>query len=245
MMKNHFLKAIEQSLAKHKNYLAQTVKPAITILKDINIETRLGCSRFGGAPDLAIGREWPMHEQKPYRFLGQINFSEISSSDNNLPFAGLLSLFFVDNDYNSNDYLEAFEDGFIHAFYTSETEQLKTVTPPYENIGPAISIHFSPTIDIPYNQYQVKDWPFDEQESESYDEIRESLHESSNYLLGYPSHFSLGYDPTPSSEWLSLLTIDSDDDLNWFWHDYNKLMIFIEKERLEKLDFSNLKTDAG
>lgn len=246
MNRNNFLEIIEQSnIANHKEYLSQVVRPAIDILKNKNAEPRLGCSRFGGAPDLPIGSEWPTYEKKLYRFIGQINFTEIASPERGLPSKGLLSLFVADDNYDDDEYLEVFEDGYIHGIYIPETTNLETIMPPHSDIGKTTVIEFFPTIDIPYDEYQLKDWPFDEVQSDIYTEIRDSLHKSSDYLLGYPSHYSLAYDPTPEAEWISLLTVDSDDSLEWCWHDGDKLMIFIETERLKNLDFSRLKSDAG
>jgi len=247
MNRNNFLEMIEQSnIANHKEYLSQVLRPAIDILKNKDAEPRLGCSRFGGAPDLPVGSEWPTYEKKPYRFLGQINFTEIASTERGLPSKGLLSLFVADdNDDDDDEYLEAFEDGYIHGIYIPETTNLETIMPPHSNIGKTTVIEFFPTIDIPYDEYQLKGWPFDEVQSDIYTEIRDSLHKSSDYLLGYPSHHTLAYDPTPGAEWISLLTVDSDDSLEWCWHDGDKLMIFIETERLKNLDFSRLRSDAG
>jgi len=64
-------------------------------------------------------------------------------------------------------------------------------------------------------------------------------------MLGYPSHYSLMYDPTPGEDWVSLITLASYDEFEWCWHDADKLMVFIEKSKLEAKDFSNLKADAG
>lgn len=247
-MKQHkVLKIIDQSqLVDDKNNIIQTFRPAIDIVRDTNVDLQLGCSRFGGTPDLPSGSEWPMFGERPYRFLGQINFAEITLPESDLPTKGLLSLFFAVDNYDEDDgYLEVFEDGYIHAIYTPEITQLEALMPPYSPVGYATSIKFSPTIDLPYDEYQWKDWPFDEVQSDIYTEIRHSLHKSSDYLLGYPSHYTLAYDPTPGAEWIPLLTVDSDDFLEWSWHDGNKLMIFIEKERLENLDFSRLKSEGG
>lgn len=243
MIKNNFLQMIEQSsIENHKEYLFQVLRPAIDILKNTDKEPTLGCSRFGGAPDLPVGSEWPTYEKKPYRFLGQINFAEIASTESSLPSHGLLSLFVIDD---NNDDLETSEDGYIRGIYIPETTNLETMMSPHSATVKTTVIEFLPTIDIPYDEYQVKDWPFDEAQSDTYTEIRDSLHKSSDYLLGYPSHYTLAYNPTPGSEWISLLTVDSDDDFEWCWHDGDKLMIFIEKERLKNLDFSRLKCDAG
>nr|WP_278246547.1 YwqG family protein [Clostridium lundense] len=222
----------------------EVIRPAIDILKNEDSEPHLGCSRFGGAPDLPVGSEWPTYNMKPYRFLGQINFSEITSAETDLPKSGLLSLFVMD-DFEEEYDLETWEEGYIHAIFTPDTTNLETIVSPNSIVGKSTVIEFSPTIDIPYDEYQVKNWPFTEEENDIYSEIRESLHKSSDYLLGYPSHCTLAYDPTPGTEWISLLTISSDDDLEWYWHDGDKLMIFIKWEHLKNLDFSSLKADAG
>lgn len=246
MNRNNFLEMIEQSsIANHKEYLSQVLRPAIDILRNTDVDPQLGCSRFGGAPDLPVGSEWPTYEKKPYRFLGQINFTEIASTEGGLPSKGLLSLFVADDNNDDDDYLEVFEDGYIHGIYIPETTNLETIMPPRSDTGQAVVIEFFPTIDIPYDEYQLKDWPLDEVQGDIYTEIRDSLHKSSDYLLGYPSHSTLAYDPTPGAEWISLLTVDSDDRLEWCWHDGDKLMIFIETERLKNLDFSRLRSDAG
>ncbi|MBH5319399.1 DUF1963 domain-containing protein [Paenibacillus sp. GSMTC-2017] len=246
MNSNHFLETIEQSnLASHKEYLRQVVRPAIDILKKNDAEVRMGCSRFGGAPDLPVGSEWPTYETNPYRFLGQINFAETAFAEASLPSKGLLSLFVADYNSDGDSFLEAFENGYIHAIYIPEPMDLVTISPPQSDISKTTVIEFFPTMDIPYDEYQVKDWPFEEEQNDTYTEIRDSLHKSSDYLLGYPSHCSLAYDPSPGAGWISMLTIDSNDDLEWCWHDGDKLMIFIETERLKNLDFSALKSDAG
>ena len=48
----------------------------------------------------------------------------------------------------------------------------------------------------------------------------------------------------PWPEWCSLLTLASDDKLNWFWHG-DWLVTFIEKEKIRNADFSTIQTDAG
>lgn len=242
---NKFLETVAQSdVSKHKEFFIQAIHPAIDILKNESSEPYLGCSRFGGVPDLPAGTKWPTYNMKPYRFLGQINFSEITSTETGIPKSGLLSIFVFD-DYEEDCYLEAYEEGYIHAIFTPDTTNLETIVPPNSIIGKSTVIEFSEALDLPYDEYQVEDWPFDEYEEDIYSEIRESLHKSSDYLLGYPSHCTLAYNPTPGTEWISLLTISSDDDLEWCWHDGDNLMIFIKGEDLKNLDFSSLKADAG
>jgi len=75
--------------------------------------------------------------------------------------------------------------------------------------------------------------------------LRLQLHPGQGYLLGYPLNTTLGYDPTPGPEWRSLLTLCSDDELEWCWHDGDWLVTFIEEQRLRAGDFSQVKSDAG
>ncbi|MGL4422095.1 MAG: hypothetical protein ACRCZF_15615 [Gemmataceae bacterium] len=42
-----------------------------------------------------------------------------------------------------------------------------------------------------------------------------------------------------------MLTLNSDDDLEWSWHDGDWLMTFIEEQRLRAGDFSQIRSDAG
>lgn len=241
-----FLDIIKQSdISKHSRFLMKSIRPAIDIVKNVSNKPYLGCSRFGGSPDLQVGAEWPTYNNKPYRFLGQINFSEITGIETDFPKSGLLSLFFVDYSEDQCS-LEPWDSGYIRAIFTPETSNLENIKAPQSVDEKSVCIEFSPTIDLPFDEYQMEEWPFDDEEEEDiYWEIRESLHKSYDYLLGYPSYCTLAYDPTPGTEWISLLTISSDNNLEWCWHDDDMLMLFIQREDLKKLDFSNIKAEAG
>jgi uncharacterized protein YwqG len=246
---DNLLKTIEASkISEHKEFVTQAVRPAINIIKKDNAKPVLGSSRFGGNPDLPVGTKWPMYESLPYKFIGQINFSEIPFSNNELPSTGLLCLF-VSYAPDGDDPIFWNNDGYIKAIFIPELTNLETVSPP-PNFGldkrnqHVVALEFQATVDLPFDYEQVIEWPFDDEETEVYNEIRSTLH-GEDYLLGYPSHCSLGYNPTPGTEWVSLLTVNSDDDLRWYWHDGDKLMVFIENEKLKKSDFSYLKSDAG
>jgi hypothetical protein len=52
-------------------------------------------------------------------------------------------------------------------------------------------------------------------------------------------------DLAPGPEWCSLLTLSSDDELGWCWHDDDWLVTFIEQQRLLAGDFSQIRADAG
>lgn len=235
----------ESKFSNQVDYFVQRVRPCVDI-EIIDRSIRLGASKFGGSPDLAPGTPWPESPNGPYRFLAQIDCSELPEAVAGLPRAGLLSLF-VGVDSEDGEFFWQ-SPGYVKAFLIPQGTQLVTVESP-ESVswGESRAISFRAGIDIPHDQYQVPDWPLEHDYGllEEYQNLRESLHVSPHYLLGFPSHYSLGYDPTPGAEWQSLLTLDSDDDLVWEWHDADKLMILIERERLARHDFSSLKSDAG
>jgi uncharacterized protein YwqG len=243
---NRFLQLLEQSpIANQQEYLQRHLRPAIDILRS-SAANRLGSSRYNGSPDLPAGFEWPMHHLGPYRFLAQLNFAEIHDINAGLPNHGLLSLFVADDPTGEFEFCWG-EPGYIHAEFFSEPTALVTTQPPDAMaFGSSWPICYRSTLDLPFDQDQADVWPFTTDELlAQYDSLRNALHESEDYLLGYPSHCSLAYNPTPGPEWISLFTAHSDDALEWCWHDGDKLMIFIERERLQQCDFANLRSDAG
>ena len=206
---------------------------------------------------VAPGFVWPAKPARgAYRFLGQINFAEIEAPPAALPSAGLLSIFHSDWSDDGN----CGHDLVAH-FHPDPTALL-----PYECTRPRLSeaddggdlrsrrIDLNVGVDIPRDRYMLQSWPFDYEllgdRLEACflapgDQIGPDAPLPIDYLLGYPSHYSLGYDPTPGPDWLALLTLHSHADLGWQWGDGDKLMVFIEAERLAARDFSQLKTDAG
>jgi uncharacterized protein YwqG len=242
----NFLQILEQTpIALHKDYLCRVLRTAIEIIRTDSEISLLG-SRYGGSPDLPEGFEWPNHQLGLYRFLGQFNFAEIPKVNAGFPESGLLSLFVAD-DTDTESGLFWGDPGYIHAEFFSDITKLVPHIPPDSVAGgSSCTIAFRQTLDLPFDEYQLNECPFQlDKLSESYEYLRNALHQSDDYLLGYPSHYSLGYDPTPGAEWISLLTVNSDEESDWHWHDNDKLMIFIETERLKKHDFSNLRSDAG
>ena len=230
-------------LAKDEQRLRELLRPACDILR-AEVAPGVGRSRFGGAPDRPLGTKWPEHRLGPYRFVGQLNLEQITPPVPELPPNGLLSLFVAedpDGEFFWGD------DGYIHAEYYSPSGPvlMPQAAPDVVCLGCQVGATFRPTIDLPFDKFQLGDCRLDENLRDSYDALRDSLHQSGDYLLGYPSHRSLAYDPCPGPEWVPLITLASDDELEWCWHDGDKLMVFIERARLAALDFSNLRADAG
>lgn len=241
------------TFAKHTDFFVGCARPCVDLA--ITAEPApLHGSRFGGAPVLPQGMQWPGSQQEtagpqshgPYRFVAQIDCSELPDVGAGLPTAGMLS-FFVGIDSDDGKFFWR-SPGYVQAFLFAPGTPLVEVQPPEAvSFGTSRAIRFHAGVDLPFDRYSVQDWPWSDDYAllDAYRKVRASLHVSPHYLLGYPSHNSLGYDPRPGAGWQSLLTLDSDDELAWQWHDGDKLLVFIEAARLQQLDFASLASDAG
>ncbi|MDO6464272.1 YwqG family protein [Pseudoalteromonas carrageenovora] len=227
----------EAELSPHKDYLKSITKPSVDIAF-LNRDAEAHESRVGGSPLVPKNFVWPTHIKGEYRFLGQINFSEISYPLKVLPESGLLLLFYA---YDENDEIFWGSDGYVIGYFYPDVKYLSL----YEQSPAqykAKKMVFSYGEEIPRHEDLRKDWPFD---TEILADLPYLQDYREDYMLGYPSFCTLGYDPTPKGDWMSLLTLRSYEKFDWCWHDGDKLMIFIENEKLKKADFSNLKADAG
>lgn len=239
-----FLDQVRRSpLRDHVQWFEQHARPAIAITRTRD-DMRRGGSRFGGAPDLPVGAEWPMHGKGPYRFIAQIDLAELPAlASNPLPQHGLLSLFVGDDPSGDDRDLFWGDPGYAVALLTEPGAALAPRPPPPEvDAGTATAIAFAPTLDIPHDRYQVAAWPFDDDASDAYDALRGALH-GHDYLFGYPGPSTLAYDPTPSGH-IPLLTVASDDDLAWGWHDGDQLLLFVDPAAVTRGRFL-LGADAG
>lgn len=230
----------DSNFAPHLDWILNLTKPCVNI-KVTDLPALAHNSRFGGQPFVPDTFVYPKHEQGQYEFLGQINFSEIQPMQNStLPSEGLLSLFYA---FDQGENIFWRDEDYVIAYYWKSTSDFDLIIPPLSPLAcPAKNLSFNHGIDIPRDIYMREDWPFD---SGLLTDFIEKLELSEDYLLGYPSYYSLGYDPTPATDWTSLITLTSYDAFNWCWHDADKLMVFIQKDKLAELDFSKLKADAG
>ncbi|WBL21170.1 YwqG family protein [Zunongwangia sp. HRR-M8] len=240
------MKEAKYNLAKKEAYLKSLAISSITITRKNEQGENFGVSKLGGDPEVPTNFEWPRHEFGDYRFIAQFNLSEITFPSP-LPKTGMLSIFVAD-DEDQNIFWGA--DEYAKVFYFKEDEELQTyintnITPSLRIFG--FPIQFEQSIDIPHRPELFKEKELNKRQlSYVCDKVPSLIRKGGyNYLLGYPYYNSLAYDPRKGKEWVSLLTLLSIRSLEWNWHDGGYLMLFIEKDKLAKGDFSNIKTDAG
>lgn len=241
----------------HADLFRSLVRPCVRIA--LTDQAPAGTeSRFGGALSLPRDFEWPRHDVGIYYPLGQIDFAEISNRPSALPEKGVLALLYADFDPTVDQNGEIFwrDEGYLKAWYFEDPSALVPTAAPHGKGPKGCRIILSGELDLPRHLELYEDPPFDYATLDRWldtpdpswqptpDEASRSFLPT-DYLLGYPSHYSLGYDPTPGPEWVSLLTIHSHDSLDWCWQDGNKLMVFIERAKLAARDFSALQCDAG
>jgi len=232
-------------LEKHLDFICKIAQPSIELVATRS-KIAIGGSKFGGSPDLPKTFQWPKHKLGPYRFIGQINISELPKGIHGFPGKGLISFFYAYDEAG-----EAFwgDPDFIRVFRFEELDEIQPVQPPESvRLDSGCKIEFKIGADVPswpWDAVKKKKWPIDESQEDAYSELRGRLHPSGKYLLGFPFNTTLAYDPTPGPEWCSLLTLDSDDEMNWCWHDGDWLVTFIEKEKIRNGDFFTIKADAG
>jgi hypothetical protein len=232
-------------LDQHTEYLLGIARPSVEIVTE-SAPIDVGRSKLGGSPDVPPGFAWPHHGLGPYRFLAQVNLADVPRGPHGLAADGMLSFFYAHDDngetfWGDPDYIRVYKFGDIHALAPE-------LSPLAVRLGATSRIRFEAGTDLPpwpWDEPATTVWPIAKSYKEAYSELRLKLHPSQRYLLGYPLNTTLAYDPTPGPDWRSLLTVSSDEDLEWHWHDGDWLVTFIEEQRLRAGDFSQVSADAG
>jgi uncharacterized protein YwqG len=243
---DHLLKrAARAGLSHQANFLASAARPSIE-MKLVKASPKSGLSKLGGIPDLPVGESWPESSSDfPYHFLGQIDFANLPDFEGTpFPSSGMLSLFYL---YDEDGEADWDEPGYVVAVSHPEVAELVAVpSPDQPEPGRSVALSFKLGWDLPQDEYQAADWPFSGDDEEAFTEHLSWVERvTADHLLGYPRHNTLAYDPSPGEDWVPLLTVASHDPLGWCWGDGDNLMIFIERSRLEKADFSNLSCHTG
>ena len=242
--------ADDEDLAPHIDFVRGITKPCVDLELVEDEPADVARSRFGGAAYVPADFVWPQHNVGHYEFLGQINFADIEAPPAPLPTKGLLSFFYA---YHDEEEIFWQDPGFVVAFYWPETEGFIPRENPTARDSevevPVEGLAISPTTGtaLPCYYEARDDWPFEEDSAVAEFLLGDCPSEyPTESLLGFPFASTLGYDPTPEGgDWVSLLTLSSLEELDWCWHDGDMLLVFIEKDKLAQLDFSNLKSDAG
>lgn len=235
----------ELGLEEYRAFLTGIARPTIELIA-VDAPVAARGSKFGGSPDLPPDFLWPGHKHGLYRFIGQVNLGDVPPGPHKLPAAGLISFFFAHDD----NYESCWSDpNYVRAYYFKAVDELRPVEPPEAvRLGSTSVLQLRPSEDVPAWPEKVSDpeqWPIDPSLKSTHYELRSRLNPSRRYLLGYSYNSTFDYNPSPGPEWSSLLTLSSDDDLEWCWNDGDWLVTFIEDDRFRAADFSRIESHAG
>ncbi|HEU0301455.1 MAG TPA: YwqG family protein [Longimicrobium sp.] len=253
----------ERGLSQHRDAILATARPAILIFLDERTGRsgaghrggageRYGQSRIGGVPDLPESLPWPEDSTGRTRlaFLLQINFSELPVfAGTPFPRRGMLYLFGGADGENMGRVM----------VYTGSEPLLPTDPPSgkpytdhgYDDLVPH-RLGFQVAPDVP--RWATRDfYALCESLGPEYEgeyEYEDALHDLGNTLsagavgklLGHLS--GIGYDPREhmaaedAVDWINLLQVESDDEVNVCFSDAGYLQVLVHPEALEQLDFS-------
>ena len=162
---------MRQSLPTFCDRLMALACPAIGLWPQRRTDVGLMTSRFGGVAMAAPGWQWPVAEQEPLLFVGQINCAELRGlpGAEQLPASGLLA-FFGDHDAVTGCF--PFDSHCV--FYWPDAERLIQAKAPIEplEIFPTCALAPRPLIDLPHpDSTAVGGFGLNKQQREAYFDV--------------------------------------------------------------------------
>lgn len=190
-------KEINKSFGKNYKLIQELVSPAIGIKlrrktdtdQAIDIDTDLIKSKIGGFPDIDSDFIWPDYNELPLTFLCQINLSETSKFNLELPSNGIL-YFFVAS-WQSENYVQLINEIKV-VYKESNYIQNKLSKLGLEQVEEYL-IQFYEHYSVPsYQEKVITDNRFFEQISDELDELETYLSELTYGDEDYTKHHILG-----------------------------------------------------
>ncbi|CAH0346042.1 YwqG family protein [Bacillus sp. CECT 9360] len=261
---DHYRKiALPKELEAYRNEIEKQVKPFIRITGNKG-DTSLLQSKFGGAPYLPKTMDHPKDESgRAMKLLAQINFEEVPTLQS-FPPKGMLQFYLsIDDDGYGLDFDNPTKQKNYRIMYHPEilTDDDLLVTDfsymddfdedyfPLEETALSFEQDYE-TVSVADYRFENVDIDLEQVVGEGEDgEITlwevyaEELSNEGHKMGGYA--FFTQVDPREDEKkyrnhTITLLQIDTDDDLDIMWGDAGVANFFIKEEDLLKLDFSNV-----
>jgi uncharacterized protein YwqG len=162
---------LRQNVPEFCDRLMELARPAIGLWPQRRVEVGPMASRFGGVAMAPRGWRWPVAEQEPLLFVGQINCAELHGlpGAEQLPASGLLA-FFGDHDTVTG----CFPFEYRCVFYWPKVERLIQAKAPIEPLYtfPICALVPRPLIDLPYpDSTAVGRFGLNKQQREAYFDV--------------------------------------------------------------------------
>jgi len=171
LARDEIAERLRQSLPEFCDRLMDLALPAIGLWPQRRAEVGPAVSRFGGVPMAPKGWQWPVAEEEPRLFVGQINCAELRGlpGAEQLPASGLLA-FFGDHDAVTGCF--PFDSDCV--FYWPDVDGLVQAKAPIEPIEtfPVCAIVPRPLLDLPYpDSTAVGGFGLNKQQREAYFDV--------------------------------------------------------------------------
>lgn len=191
--------ALLESKLPGKETLAGLIRECLRLDRDPHAPdlATTGVSRFGGAPDLPPGLDWPAWNGVPLSFVAQINLAELPGFPERglLPETGLLSFFYAAG--GEPDGTDLSEAGCSAVRYTPAPEECRPR--PFPEDFPGDSVYIPARISYTvieshplYDEMMMEDYDLAALDDfEEYDDLKEKyiyIQTEEHQVLGYATH---------------------------------------------------------
>jgi uncharacterized protein YwqG len=171
LARDEIAERLRQSLPEFCDRLMGLARPAIGLWPQRRAEVGSMASRFGGVAMAPPGWQWPVAEEEPLLFVGQINCAELRGlpSAEQLPASGLLAFF---GDHDAVNGCFPFDSHCV--FYWPDVERLVPAKAPIEPLEtfPTCALTPRPLIDLPYpDSTAVSGFGLNKQQREAYFDV--------------------------------------------------------------------------
>lgn len=250
--------------------ICSAARPALKIeLIPVEDEIPVGATKFGGKPDLSEGISWPEYEDKLHTFIGQFRLDDFRQTQAGtlLPGTGLLSFFVFDDPIETGQPAAEGSPGGWKVIYSPDGSQLRRLDPPKEfdegnRLASECALRMQETLDLPnVNTYSLDQDYADEfiacrrakslgltkEHGDSYEQILEALlpeREERSHLMGWSHPQVLADDPV-EEDFNHLLTVASEEPMEWCWADGHQLFFSIRPDDLAAGDFEQVAITDG
>lgn len=224
------------------NELIARVRPAIAFdsKRSRDAEIAIGASKFGGAPDVPLGFDWPLAQGRKLDFLAQLDLEEIAPLDIEriLPAKGLLSFF--------APLLTEEHAPPVEVFHFARADKRASVpVQPYEfKVVKLVPRLIASALNISCAEYREAEGERELRGRGDDFDLPHELWPSDKYqMLGYPDsvqhdvRYEAGGDDW--REWRLLFQINGDDEAETMWDDSGMLYWTIRAHDLEAGNFSD------
>jgi uncharacterized protein YwqG len=237
--------------------ICSAARPALELTPELaEGELPIGTIKFGGKPDLPAGAAWPEYKGKLHTFVGQFRLEELRDTQASvlLPQTGLLSFFVFDDPVETGQPAAEGAPGAWRVICTEDSSKLRRLEPPKEfdegnRLAPKCLLRIRETLDLPYvstydldsddadrwtGTRRAKSLGLRREHRDAYEAILEALlpdREQRSHLMGWSHPQVLADDPV-EEDFRHLLTVASEEVLEWCWADGHQLFFSIRPDDL-------------